>query len=92
MFTSPTDIIMTQWLAQSTLILLAIGSATGYSFGEIGIAVMILIATILVHGLAFTSKIRKLSSTWNRVHQLMDRDACIDRRFQFGLIKNSSIH
>jgi hypothetical protein len=38
--------------AQSTLILLVIGSATGYSFGEIGIALMILLAAILVHGLA----------------------------------------
>jgi len=38
--------------AQSTLILLAIGSAAGYSFGELGIGIMILTATILVHSLA----------------------------------------
>ena len=48
--------------AQSTLILLAIGSATGYSFGEIGIAVMILIATILVHGLALHRKSGNLAA------------------------------
>tara|TARA_B100000214_G_scaffold238999_1_gene174800 strand:- start:1969 stop:5775 length:3807 start_codon:yes stop_codon:yes gene_type:complete len=48
--------------AQSTLILLAIGSATGYSFGEIGIALMILIATILVHGLALHRKSGNLAS------------------------------
>ena len=48
--------------AQSTLILLAIGSATGFSFGEIGIAVMILIATILVHGLALHRKSGNLAA------------------------------
>ena len=48
--------------AQSTLILLAIGSATGSSFGEIGIAVMILIATILVHGLALHRKSGNLAA------------------------------
>ena len=48
--------------AQSTLILLAIGSATGYSFGEIGIAWMILIATILVHSLALHRKSGNLAA------------------------------
>ena len=48
--------------AQSTLILLVIGSATGYGFGEIGIAVMILIATILVHGLAIHRKSGNLAA------------------------------
>ena len=48
--------------AQSTLILLAIGSATGYSFGEFGIALMILIATILVHGLALHRKSGNLAA------------------------------
>ena len=48
--------------AQSTLILLAIGSATGYSFGEIGIALMILIATILVHSLALHRKSGNLAA------------------------------
>ena len=48
--------------AQSTLILLAIGSATGYSFGENGIALMILIATILVHSLALHRKSGNLAA------------------------------
>ena len=38
--------------AQSTLVLLAIGSTVGSVVGEIGVAGMILVATILVHGLA----------------------------------------
>jgi len=48
--------------AQSTLILLAIGSAAGYSFGELGIAIMILVATILVHGLAIYRKSGNLAA------------------------------
>ena len=48
--------------AQSTLILLAIGSAAGYGFGEIGIAIMILVATILVHGLAIHRKSGNLAA------------------------------
>jgi len=38
--------------AQSTLVLLAIGSTAGSVLGEIGVAGMILVATLLVHGLA----------------------------------------
>ena len=38
--------------AQSTLVLLAIGSTAGSVLGEMGVAGMILVATILVHGLA----------------------------------------
>ena len=38
--------------AQSTLVLLAIGSTAGSVLGEMGVAGMILIATLLVHGLA----------------------------------------
>tara|TARA_B110000438_G_scaffold26590_1_gene25352 strand:- start:813 stop:4541 length:3729 start_codon:yes stop_codon:yes gene_type:complete len=48
--------------AQSTLILLLIGSAAGYGYGEIGIAVMILMATILVHGLAIHRKSGNLAA------------------------------
>tara|TARA_B100000900_G_scaffold2098_1_gene1826 strand:+ start:16577 stop:20383 length:3807 start_codon:yes stop_codon:yes gene_type:complete len=48
--------------AQSTLILLAIGSVAGYSYGEIGIALMILTATILVHGLAWHRKSGNLAA------------------------------
>jgi len=38
--------------AQATLILLAIGSTAGSIGGEIGVALMILVATLLLHGLA----------------------------------------
>lgn len=38
--------------AQATLVLLAIGSTAGSIGGEIGVAVMILVATVLLHGLA----------------------------------------
>tara|TARA_B100000676_G_scaffold296330_1_gene336575 strand:+ start:5332 stop:9057 length:3726 start_codon:yes stop_codon:yes gene_type:complete len=38
--------------AQSTLVLLAIGSTAGSLFGQEGIALMILFSTILIHGLA----------------------------------------
>jgi len=38
--------------AQSTLVLLAVGSTAGSLFGQEGIAVMILFSTILMHGLA----------------------------------------
>ena len=38
--------------AQSTLVLLSIGSTAGTEFGELGVAVMILIATIILHGIA----------------------------------------
>lgn len=38
--------------AQATLVLLAIGSTAGSIGGEIGVAVMILVATLLLHGLA----------------------------------------
>jgi len=38
--------------AQSTLVLLAIGSTAGSLFGQEGIAAMILLSTVLIHGLA----------------------------------------
>ncbi len=38
--------------AQATLVLLAIGSTAGSVGGEVGVAVMILVATLLLHGLA----------------------------------------
>ena len=48
--------------AQSTLVLLAIGSTAGTEFGENGVAAMILLATILVHGLALNRKSGNLAS------------------------------
>jgi hypothetical protein len=48
--------------AQATLVLLAIASATGLLFGEVGIAGMILLATLLLHGLAIHRKSGNLAS------------------------------
>lgn len=48
--------------AQSTLVLLAIGSTAGTEFGEMGVAAMILLATMLVHGLALNRQSGNLAS------------------------------
>nr|AIF05363.1 hypothetical protein [uncultured marine group II/III euryarchaeote KM3_182_B06] len=48
--------------AQATLVLLAIASATGLLLGEAGIAAMILLATLLLHGLAIHRKSGNLAS------------------------------
>ena len=48
--------------AQSTLVLLAIGSTAGTEFGELGVAVMILIATIILHGIAINRESGNLAS------------------------------
>ena len=49
--------------AQSTLVLLAIGSTAGTEFGELGVAVMILIATIILHGIAINRGSGNLASS-----------------------------
>ena len=48
--------------AQSTLVLLAIGSTAGTEFGEIGVAIMILIATVLLHSIAINRSSGNLAS------------------------------
>ena len=48
--------------AQSTLVLLAIGSTAGTEFGELGVAVMILIATVILHGIAINRGSGNLAS------------------------------
>jgi len=48
--------------AQSTLVLLAIASTAGSVLGEMGVAGMILIATMLVHGLALHRKSGNLAA------------------------------
>jgi len=48
--------------AQSTLVLLAIGSTAGTEFGELGVAVMILIATTILHGIAINRGSGNLAS------------------------------
>ena len=48
--------------AQSTLVLLAIGSTAGSLYGQEGVALMILISTVLVHGLAVHRKSGNLAA------------------------------
>jgi hypothetical protein len=63
--------------AQATLVTLALASATGAIYGEVGLALMIGIATILLHGLALMRKSGNLASLgiaasnlWIGVHAL----------------------
>ena len=49
-------------MAQATLVSLAIASAAGSVGGELGVAVMILLATMLLHGLALHRKSGNLAS------------------------------
>lgn len=48
--------------AQAALVLLAIGSAAGATYGQEGVAVMIGIGTLLLHGLAYLRKSGNLAS------------------------------
>ncbi|RZD44500.1 MAG: hypothetical protein CXT69_05420 [Methanobacteriota archaeon] len=48
--------------AQATLVLLALSSAVGMVFGEFGLAIMIVIATTLLHGLALMRNSGNLTS------------------------------
>jgi len=47
---------------QATIVLLAIGSAAGEPYGEEGVAIMIAIGTLLLHGLAYFRKSGNLAS------------------------------
>ena len=65
--------------AQSTLVLLAIGSTTGSILGEEGVAGMIFISTIMIHGLALHRKSGNLaylgiaaSNFWIGMHAITD--------------------
>ncbi len=65
--------------AQSTLVLLAIGSSTGSLLGEEGVAGMILVATVLLHSLAIHRKSGNLaalgiasSNLWIGMHAITD--------------------
>ena len=65
--------------AQSTLVLLAIGSTTGSILGEEGVAGMIFISTIMIHGLALHRKSGNLASLgiaasnfWIGMHAITD--------------------
>ena len=48
--------------AQSTLVLLAVGSTAGTEFGEVGVAGMILVATVVLHGIALNRDSGNLAS------------------------------
>ena len=48
--------------AQATLVTLALASGAGVTYGEVGLAIMIAIATILLHGLALLRKSGNLAS------------------------------
>ena len=48
--------------AQSTLVLLAVGSTAGTEFGEVGVAGMILVATVVVHSIALNRSSGNLAS------------------------------
>ena len=65
--------------AQSTLVLLAIGSTTGSVLGEQGVAGMIFISTIIIHSLAIQRKSGNLASLgiaasnlWIGMHAITD--------------------
>jgi hypothetical protein len=63
--------------AQATLILLIVGSAAGALYGELGVATMVGLGTLLMHGLAFMRRSGNLASLgiassylWVGVHAL----------------------
>lgn len=63
--------------AQATLILLLVGSATGALYGELGIAAMVALGTLLMHGLAMYRQSGNLASLgiassylWVGIHAL----------------------
>lgn len=65
--------------AQATLILLIVGSAAGALYGQVGVAAMVGIGTLLMHGLAFMRKSGNLASLgiassylWVGVHALSE--------------------
>ncbi|MEZ7988468.1 MAG: hypothetical protein QMC49_04095 [Candidatus Poseidoniaceae archaeon] len=65
--------------AQATLILLLVGSAAGAFYGEIGVAAMIGVGTLLMHGLAIYRQSGNLASLgiassylWVGIHALSD--------------------
>ena len=70
--------------AQSTLVLLAIGSAAGTEFGELGVAVMILIATILLHLIAINRSSGNLASLGIASSNLWIGMHAITAKFEIG--------
>ncbi len=70
--------------AQSTLVLLAIGSTAGTEFGEGGVAAMILISTILLHGLAINRKSGNLASLGIASSNLWIGMHAVTSKFEIG--------
>ena len=73
--------------AQSTLVLLAIGSTAGSVLGEMGVAGMILIATLLVHGLALHRRSGNLAALGVAASNLWIGMHAITGGFEFGSLR-----
>jgi len=70
--------------AQSTLVLLAIGSTAGTEFGEVGVAGMILVATIILHGIALNRNSGNLASLGIASSNLWIGMHAVTSRFSVG--------
>ena len=70
--------------AQSTLVLLAVGSTAGTEFGEVGVAVMILIATVVLHGIALHRNSGNLASLGIASSNLWIGMHAVTSRFSVG--------
>ena len=70
--------------AQSTLVLLAVGSTAGTEFGEVGVAGMILVATIVLHGIALNRDSGNLASLGIASSNLWIGMHAVTSRFSVG--------
>ena len=70
--------------AQSTLVLLAVGSTAGTEFGEVGVAGMILLATVVLHGIALNRSSGNLASLGIAASNLWIGMHAITSRFSVG--------
>ena len=73
--------------AQSTLVLLAIGSTAGSVLGEMAVAGMILLATLLVHGLALHRRSGSLAALGVAASNLWIGMHAITGGFEFGSLR-----
>ena len=73
--------------AQSTLVLLAIGSTAGSLLDEMGVAGMILVATLLVHGLALNRQSGNLAALGVAASNLWIGMHAITGGFEFGSLR-----
>jgi len=73
--------------AQSTLVLLAIGSTAGSLLGEMAVAGMILLATLLVHGLALHRQSGNLAALGVAASNLWIGMHAITGGFEFGSLR-----